>query len=126
MTTTYEVEAHYDGRWWAISAPALPAVHTQAARLADVEAMATEAIALHLDLDESTVRVAVCPIVDAAPSALAELARARAGAEKATVEAHRAAITAARDLRQAGLSMREAGRLMGVSHQRVHQLLQDA
>lgn len=123
----YEVHAHRQDRWWAIDVPALSAVHTQAAHWDDVETMAREAIALALDVDEADVEVVARPVIASDPDALNRLAEARNAATTAATDAHQAAVDAAVALvRREGLPMREAGRLLGLSHQRVHQLLADA
>lgn len=50
--TTYTVEARRSDDWWALSVPQLPGVHSQARSLAEAASMASEAIALFLDVPE--------------------------------------------------------------------------
>lgn len=123
--TTYPVTATREGRWWAIEVPGHP-IATQAAKATDIAAMATEAIALTYDVDEAEVDVDVVLVVPDAQDALTELAAARDQADTAARASAAAAARAARRLRAAGLSTRESARVLGLSHQRVHQLLTDA
>lgn len=64
MTKTYMAEVRRSGRWWAIDVPEVKGVFTQARRLADVEAMARDAIGAVLDLDPASVRVSL-RVIDA-------------------------------------------------------------
>jgi predicted RNase H-like HicB family nuclease len=122
---TYRVEAVRSGDWWAITVPELAGVFSQAKRLDQVEARAREAIALMLDVDEDTVgSIAVHVNPPETVAGLLEALKASvAAAEDATEEAARIRRRAAQALRDEGLPLRDVGRLIGVSHQRVHQLL---
>ena len=51
----HRVEVVRSGRWWAIAVPDLGGVFSQVRRLDQVDAMAREAIALMLDIDEADV-----------------------------------------------------------------------
>lgn len=121
----YRVEAVRSGDWWAITVPDLDGVFSQAKRLDQVETHAREAIAMMLDTDEDDVGeldVHVTP-----PDTVAELLEAFkvsvAAAAEASQEASRMRRRVAQALRDEGLPLRDVGRLIGVSHQRVHQLL---
>lgn len=121
----YQVEVVRSGTWWSITVPALNGVFSQAKRLDQVEAMAREAIALMLDVEETDVgkiEVEVTP-----PAKVADLLEALkvsvATADAATEAATRARRQAATLLREEGLPMRDVGKLIGVSHQRVSQIL---
>ncbi len=121
----YRVEVVRSGNWWAISVPALRGVFSQAKRLDQVETTARQAIAMMLDVDESEVG----PIeVDVTPPAgtaelLDEARRSASVASEAAAAAARARREAARLLRRAGLPTRDIGELLGVSHQRISQIL---
>ena len=121
----YRVEVVRSGNWWAISVPALRGVFSQAKRLDRVEKTAREAIAMMLDVDESEVG----PIeVDVTPPAgtaelLDEARRSASIASDAAAAAARARLEAAQLLSRAGLPTRDIGELLGVSHQRVSQIL---
>lgn len=121
----YRVEAVRSGNWWAITVPALSGVFSQAKRLDQVEATAREAIAMMLDIDETDVgpiEVEVIPpatVVDL----LDKLHKSMALADEATEAATEARREVARILREEGLPTRDVGTLLGVSHQRVSQIL---
>ena len=121
----YRVEVVRSGDWWAITVPELRGVFSQVKRLNRVEATAREAIAMMLDIDESEIGpidVRVHPPEDVA-GLLDELRYSMAAASQATAAATRARREAARRLSEAGLPMRDIGQLLGVSHQRVSQIL---
>jgi predicted RNase H-like HicB family nuclease len=122
--TTYEVVAERSGRWWAARVPALPGVHTQARRLDQVATMAREAIALMLDTSVESITVNVTPALsEPTRDAITRTVAARQ-AREAAAEAERAALrAAARALADEGLTLRDAGRILGLSYQRVDQLL---
>lgn len=124
-TKNHQVEAIRSGSWWAITVPALPGVYSQAKRLDQVEAMAREAISMMLDINEADVGdivVVVTPpasVVDLLQSLKVSMATAAAATAAATAARRQAASL----LRDEGLPMRDVGELIGVSHQRVSQIL---
>ena len=122
---TYSARAVRHGDWWAISVPALRGVHSQSRRLDQAERMARDAISLFLDVPVKSVDVEVEAVL---PSALgADVRRAktvRMKADSLQREAAGATARAARALVEGShLTVREAGQILGVSHQRVAQLL---
>ena len=122
---SYQVDVVRSGNWWSITVPALTGVFSQAKRLDQVEAMAREAIALMLDIDEADVgdiEVVVTPPANVA-DALERLRAFMATATEATEAAAEARHEVAKLLRDEGLPMRDVGELIGVSHQRVSQIL---
>ena len=121
----YRVEVVRSGDWWAITVPDLDGAFSQARRLDQAEANAREAIALMLDIDASDVGdldVHIAPPPNVA-DLLDALKNSAAAATAAAEEASRLRREAARALHNQGLPMRDVGVLIGVSHQRVHQLL---
>lgn len=129
--TTYGIHCIRSGDWWAVEVPKVPGVHTQARRLDQAETMAREAIALMLDVEPDSFAVEfedvqLTPALDTAEiqHELVQLRRARQDAEEA--QAMVAGLTrdvATKLVDVCGLTVRDAGRLMGVSHQRVAQIL---
>jgi predicted RNase H-like HicB family nuclease len=122
---TYRVVAERSGTWWAAHVPEVQGVHTQARRLEHVEQEAREAIALMLDVEPDSIAVKVEPTL---PSNVNELVKAAFAAHVATEEAQLKEREAARDAARAlvvdlGLPQRDAGKILGVTHQRVQQIL---
>lgn len=124
-SASYRVEATRSGDWWAITIPELPGAFSQCKRLDQIEAMAREVIALMLDVDAADVDgIAVeVQLPDQLADDLAALQRTERLADDARQAATDAQHLAAEQLRSAGLSVRDIGRLIGVSHQRVSQIL---
>ncbi len=123
---TYGAVCDRSGSWWAISVPELRGVRTQARRLDQAEAMVREAIALMLDVPEDSFDVVLSPhLPERTELAVDELRRRKGQADAAQRAASEAAVAAAEALVGAGLTVRDAGRVLGVSHQRVAQLLGD-
>ena len=125
---TYTARCQRSGDWWAISVPDLRGVHTQARRLEKAEAMVRDAIALFLDVPSDSFDVRIEPVL---PRDLqGKVGRARKVRGEAEVLQREAAIASAEvaaDLvRTAHLTVRDAGRVLGLSHQRITQLLKAA
>jgi predicted RNase H-like HicB family nuclease len=125
MAERYTALCRRSGGWWAVEVPEVPGVFTQARRLDHVPQMAADAIALMLDLDPGEVVVEVVPTIDATADALVEEAlTTRQVAAQAADAASLAASRAARVLHcDRKLPLRDVGTIMGLSHQRVHQLI---
>lgn len=123
----YRVRTVRSGNWWAITVPALPGVFSQARRLDQVAAMAREAIAMMLSVTTDRIGRIELDIEPpgAAASVIETMHDAIAAARAADEEAAAARREAARLLRRAGLPMRDVGHLLGISHQRVSQILAD-
>src|SRR5713101_2143627 len=122
---TYTARCQRSGDWWAISVPELRGVHTQARRLEKAEAVVRDAIALFLDVPSDSFDVKIEPVL---PRDLqGKVGRARKVRGEAEVLQREAAIASAEvaaDLVQtAHLTVRDAGRVLGLSHQRITQLL---
>ena len=122
---SHRVEAVRSGNWWAITVPGLDGVFSQARRLDQVEARAREAVAMMLDIDEAAVgelAVSVTP-PDTVADLLRQLDASLAVAATATEQAATLRRQVAQELLDEGFPMRDVGRLIGVSHQRVSQIL---
>ena len=120
----FTVRARRSGRWWALDAQGLRGVHSQVRRIDQAEEMARDAIAGVLDIAPDSFEVVVVPEVPNAVRAIVEEATAaRSQAARAQDEAAHLTREAARRLVEEGLTVRDAGALLGVSHQRIAQLV---
>ncbi len=121
------VDVTRSGRWWAIRVPSMPGVFSQCRRLDQVDEFAREAIGLASDLPPD--EVGELDIRTEPPADVATLVNdARAAADVArlaTAHATDARRTAAAELADRGYTTRDIGALIGLSHQRVSQLLAD-
>lgn len=123
--TNYQVTVEREPGFWIIRVPEIPEVVTQARRMADVKENAREAIAVWTDKRvedvDVTVTVVVPPVVQ---TALDEAQRLQREAGERLERAGTATSEAARWLtKELGLTLREAAEILGVSFQRVAQLV---
>jgi hypothetical protein len=128
---TYEVVAMPDGAWWSIEVtkglPKGRVVFTQARRVNDIDAMTRDAIALLLQVPPGSFELLIRYQLPASMQVHVELfARAEELDTVARAESADARSRAAAGLVAAGLTLRETGDLLGVSHQRVKQLVDRA
>jgi predicted RNase H-like HicB family nuclease/predicted DNA-binding protein (UPF0251 family) len=130
LSEVFEVVCIRSGDWWAIEVPRVPGVHTQAKRLDQVPAMAKDAIALMLDVPEEEVEISIRHTqLSSSRDSLAEqelIALAQEPQElfeRNTKFMARTRSVALQLVHDQGLTLRDAGALMGLSHQRVAQLL---
>ena len=123
---TYHAEAERDGASGA-STSAKSAGSTQARNLREVEPMARDLIAIMDEIPEDSfeldVQIALPEEVRAALERSAEL---REQAARSQAEAARLARSAAGHLHDQGLPLRDIGKMLGVSYQRAHQLVDEA
>jgi transcriptional regulator with XRE-family HTH domain len=132
MKPTYQVKAWKDDGWWlarvteATDGADLSPLNaiTQARSLAKIEEMARDLIATILDESEGQFEVRIDYNLPAGVGVLLDdAAGARAWLDAAQVLWQERAVAAARALTAAGFSLREVAQLLGLSHQRVDQLL---
>jgi len=122
--SVYRGTAERDGRFWFIRIDGIGA--TQARRLDQVQEMATDLVADMTEQDPEDVLVAITPIID--PKINEAVARAVAASARgriAQLEGSIAMREAAEALTGSGLTVRDAAALLGLSFQRVSQLLAD-
>jgi predicted RNase H-like HicB family nuclease len=121
---TYTARVRRSGAWWAIDVPELPGVYSQVRRLDRVESMARDAIALFLDVDPATLEIRVETNL---PSELRRdvdaVGRLRADADRLQAESSGALRHLTHELVGSGLTVRDAAVILGISHQRVSQLV---
>jgi hypothetical protein len=120
---TFHAEVTRDGKFWHIHIPEIDR-STQARRYKDVPAMAGDLIEIMSGLaaEDYTLNITVQLPGDVRQHlARAEVLREEAGRKQS--EAARESRAAVRELIALGLSQREAGELLGLSFQRVNQLV---
>lgn len=118
-------EREPDGSAWNVSFPDAPGTFTWGRTLAQAKNRAVEAMAYHLGIapadvtieDDVRVDAAVDTEIHAAVAARRDLAEHVAAVQAATAAA---AVTL---VRKCGLSQRDAGVILGLSHQRIDQLV---
>jgi hypothetical protein len=121
----YTAHVTREGRWWMVAVPEIDGL-TQAVRLSEVATMARELVALVLDVEPDAFDLTVS--IDRVGSTdlrdrLAEIARERDEAADLERRLARHTRSLARELAALDVSQRDIGTILGVSHQRAHQLL---
>lgn len=121
----YQVKARRSGDWWALSVDEHPGIHSQVRSLRQAETMIKEAITLALDADPDTFAVVVTHVLPKDVQRKVRESRLKVTALQ-HVQEETAALSreAARALLECGLSQRDAAEVLGVSFQRVSQLVQ--
>lgn len=126
MAVNVTAVAERSGSWWAVRVPEVPGVFTQARRLDQVPAMTADAVAALLEVDPAIVTVELRPLLDpAVTERLSEARTDRRHADELAAAAAEKLRRVARALADDGLPERDIGAILGVSHQRAHQLLTD-
>lgn len=118
------MHAEYDGDWWVVDVPELASVYTQVRRLDQAEAAIREVIDLVHGIPEDAYALRLEPELPAPADKLVVTARKnRELARHADQVAADATLRAARDLSQLGLPLLDIATLVGLSFQRVQQIL---
>ena len=124
--TTYTVSVTREGRWWIVRVPEIDQV-TQARRLSEVTKAARELTAVTLDVPMSTVSVLVrverVGDVEDVTGRAEAIRKEHARADELARQARDGSQQLARELASAHVPVRDIGELLGVSHQRAHQLI---
>jgi predicted RNase H-like HicB family nuclease len=125
---TYTAHCQRAADWWAISVLELRGVHTQARRLEKAESMARDAIALFLDVPADSFDVRIEPKLPRdLEKRVGRVRKVREEADALQREAAAASAEVASDLvTKAHMTVRDAGRVLGLSHQRIAQLIKPA
>ena len=126
MTRTKNYVAVYErdpeGDAWLVSIKGIPGCHTYGRTLRQAEARIREALALWLDREPEGLEVT--PQWPAEVATLAsEVSQARYAASKSAQTAGSTTAQAAKKLDRMGLSRRDTADVLGISHQRVQQIL---
>ena len=122
----YDVTVTREGKWWMVAIPDLDGL-TQARRPTEIAEMARDYIALTLNVVPSEVGVRVHykrvgPVEDV-ERRLQDINDSRQEARDLERKATNDATALARQLVAAEVPLREVGEVLGLSHQRVHQLV---
>ena len=108
---------------WNVRIKGVAGCQTYGRSLRQAQSRIREALAAWLDRDPATLTIR-----DQFPERLAAVAgdvlSARSAAERAGAKAQRETLNAIKALNELGLSRRDAAELLGLSHQRVQQLLE--
>jgi predicted RNase H-like HicB family nuclease len=125
-SAVYEYDIAQEEGLWVIHIPALGLI-TQAEHLRDTDRMAKSIISLHLSVNPEIVMVHRSNIIGlpkGAAEAVNEAVEARGRWNAAQEVAAQVTLKAIHRLRDGGVSLRDVGYLLGLSHQRVAQLLE--
>ena len=125
MSTTFVARATFSDGWWSAEVD-VPGrlVFTEAKRLDRLEAMVLDAVATALDITKDHIQVVIEIHVDDETDAAISEARAMSAKASETVrQAGALNRQVAHELKSRGLSARDSGRIMGISAQRISQLL---
>ncbi|MFW6600075.1 hypothetical protein ACQBAU_18550 [Propionibacteriaceae bacterium Y2011] len=121
---TYDVSVTREGRWWMVEIPQHDLL-TQARRLADVEGEARSVLSVTLDVPPSTIELDIH--IHVGGDDLADVRRDIEALKSRAAEAEAQVSTLMRDVavRMAAdeIPVRDIGEVLGVSHQRAHQLV---
>ncbi|MEO8698033.1 MAG: type II toxin-antitoxin system HicB family antitoxin, partial [Acidimicrobiales bacterium] len=122
-TYTARLERETDGRW-SVELEEEPRVHTWGKTIDQALTRMLEAAAMWFETDEASIKLVPKPILTKAAMRTVEQARqARDQARNADRLAVEKMQRAAAELASKGITMRDAATILGISHQRVHQLL---
>ena len=120
------MERDEDG-WWIASVEGVSGCHTQGRSIAQALRRTREALAVCVDDHESAQLVPHARLSADARRAVGRYESAKERLEVDRTDAARAAAGAVALLTEThGMSVRDAGELLGLSHQRVHQILKAA
>jgi len=124
---TYEIRVYRDGKWWMVEIPEIDGL-TQARRLSEVEDMARSFIAVDQDVAPSEIQLRSPQVIVSGEdlgSTMRDILEFRKTARVAEEKAAALMVATARRLAKQQVPLRDIGEVLGVSHQRVHQLVQE-
>jgi predicted RNase H-like HicB family nuclease len=120
-TVTYERD---QGGWWVATVKQVRGCHTQGRTIEQARRRIREALGLFIDDPEAAKLIDDVRLPAKAQGLVQQVQVTRQLAEKQSAKLQDSTVAAAKVLtKDLGVSMRDAGLLLGLSHQRVHQLL---
>ena len=121
VVTRVVAKAQRSGEWWAVEVAEIPGLFTQAKRLDQIEEMVQDAAEL---LGYGEVEVVVEPHLDGVlDHKVEDTKESLAAAARVQQEASGKSRATAAALRAAGLTVRDVAAVLGVSAQRISQLV---
>lgn len=121
--SNYTARAVRDGKFWFITIEGVTGA-TQARTIAEIEPMTRDYLEIVEGVSAAAVQVTIDIVLpQSARAHLESMRRLRSEAADAQAQAAVESRAAARALKDEGLTVREIGALLGVSHQRAHQLI---
>ena len=126
MATVYEAKCvldEDDPNYWIITVPEVPGVITQAKSLKEAKRFAQEATCAVLDVEDEQVEIKLVPQLEGIDLDLDKLADLRAESFKIQNELAELSRKTVGELTEAGLTRKDAAELLGISANRVQQLL---
>jgi predicted RNase H-like HicB family nuclease len=123
-TVTYERD---DSNWWVASIKSVPGCHTQGRTIDQARRRIREALGLFIENSDTVELKDDVILPNSAKRLLEQVKENRKRAERESAQLQQSTVAAARMLTQEiGVSIRDAGELLGLSHQRIHQILQES
>lgn len=120
---SYHADVRRSGKYWAIYVREVDR-WTQARHLRELDILTEDLIELMTGAKAGTFRVEYdIELPETVRGHLARAEQLRSESAQAQAEAAAAVRAAARELHQGGLPLRDVGHLLGISHQRAHQLV---
>jgi hypothetical protein len=121
---TYKVRAYRSGKWWALETEGVPRAVSQARRLDHADEMIRDALSAVLDVPEDSFDVTIEPDLEDVNADIERLAELRHRQELLANEARKAQHEVVAQLvNDVGLPYRDVGTIVGLSYQRVAQIL---
>jgi hypothetical protein len=121
---THSATATHEGRWWVVDVPGVGVTQGRTAR--EAERMAADLVAVMLDVPVEEVSITVdFRLVGELAEEVRSTKQAQIEAEAAQREAADRSRKVVRRVLAAGLSKQDAARVLGISAQRVSQLIPD-
>lgn len=122
-TRSFHAEVRRSGKYWAVYVREIDR-WTQVRHLRELDTLTADLIELMTSAKAGAFRVEFnIELPETVRTRLARAEELRSQSARAQAEAAAEVRAAARELHQSGLPLRDVGQLLGISHQRAHQLI---